>query len=117
VLRKVLERNIDDDVSDSAACNLNCPPDILRKVLERGQDDDTSCFAALNPNCPVDMLREVLERGNNDCVSINASENINCPLDAKIKWMRKIGHINHEGDFKLSDDSALEEFKKMIGGL
>jgi len=49
--------------------NPNTHPDILRKILERGNDDDVSCYAAQNPNCLEDALRMVLARGKDDRVS------------------------------------------------
>ncbi len=52
-------------------------PEILRNILKRGKNDEVSGYAAENPNCPPEALKLVLERGNNDWVSGYAARNKN----------------------------------------
>ena len=44
-------------------------PEILKKILEKGKDDEVSRYAARNPHCPPEALSEVLKREKNDDVS------------------------------------------------
>jgi hypothetical protein len=87
ILRKILERGENDDVSQYAANNPNCPSDILRKILEKGDNNSVSCNAASNKNCPPDLLKMVLKmvlekNKNYYVVSWYAAQNPNCPPDA-----------------------------------
>ena len=51
ILRERLLKNKDDDVSQYAANNPNCPSDALEFVLRQNKDDRVSRIAAQNPNC------------------------------------------------------------------
>ena len=63
--------------TEDVANNHITSPDILRKILKRGNDDNVSMYTSDNPNCPPDALKMVLERGKNDWVSVYAAGNPN----------------------------------------
>jgi len=62
---------------------------LLAEILDRNIDDYISEVAAYNPNCSAEMLTKVLERGEDDGVSMSAASNINCPKAPKLKWLAK----------------------------
>ena len=113
---------MEDYYNIETAKDIHTPSDILRKILEKGKNDDVSYKAALNPNCPQDILRMVLEKGKNDYVSQCAAQNPNCPDDAYINWMYNTGKIQKEDptkhiieyDEEDKIDEDLEKLKKMV---
>ena len=89
ILKEILGRGNDDEVSRWAANNPSCPPEILVEVLRRGNNDSVSRWAVRNPNCPPEMLAEVLGRGNDDWVSRWAVRNPNCPPEMLAEILRR----------------------------
>jgi hypothetical protein len=90
ILTEILRRGKDDNVSDFAVKNPNCPPEILVEILRRGgKDDRVSCYAASNPNCPPKALVEILRRGKNDMVSCYAAQNPNCPPEMLVEVLKR----------------------------
>jgi len=130
ILTAILRRGNNDSVSQFAAQNTDCPPEMLEEILRREKEHDTvAYYAAINPSCPPEMLAEILRRGGNDGVSESAAqnpncppeilaevlrrgkdriydvywyaaENPNCPIEAKIQWMRDNGQIETEDPTK-----------------
>ena len=121
ILRKILEKGNNDNVSCFAAQNPNCPASALEMILKRGNNDSVSHYAAINPNCPPQALVEVLKQGNNDYVSYYAAKNPNCPALAKIRWMQATGKIEQEDPTKhiiereeYKEDEDLKKLRALI---
>ena len=117
ILTEILKMRKDDDISQCAAQNINCPPEILTEVLKRGKNDIVSRLAANNTNCTSEMLEEILERNIDDDVSMWASRNPKCPKDAKRKWLYNIKSVKKIHDFLNKNTrsvSLLIKAQKMI---
>ena len=121
ILKKILEKGNNDNVSCFAAQNPNCPASALEMILKRGNDDGVSHYAATNPNCPGSALEMVLKQGNNDYVSYYAAKNPNCPALTKINWMRLTGKIGKEDPTKhiiereeIKEDEDLQKLRSLI---
>ena len=61
-------------------------PTILQKILQLGNEDEVSQFAVQNPNCPPELIIDIVAtRLNNKPSSVVAScavSNVNCPEQA-----------------------------------
>ena len=104
ILRDILREGIDrgDYISQCAASNHNCPPDILKEIFKKGNNNWVYLSAIENPNCPSEILTEILNNGKckNNLISCCAARNPNCPPEARINWMIKMGKIGKEDPSK-----------------
>jgi len=89
ILTNILKRGNNDDVSQNAARNPNCPTEMLTEILKKGNNNYVSYYAAGNPNCPPEALVEVLRRKNDNNISYNAVENKNCPPEMLTEILRR----------------------------
>jgi|GEM_PF-3024054 len=94
-------------------------PNVLKEILAKGLNDNVSYYASKNLHCHPETLVEVLERKEYNSVSYNAAHNPNCPPKAKIKWMQIMGYIEKEDPSKhiiekVKEDQDLIKLREMI---
>jgi DNA-directed RNA polymerase subunit RPC12/RpoP len=68
---------------ESVAQSLSTPPDVLLSILSHGRNDMVSQLAAQNPQCPPDMIRKLVREGMSKrgraTVALYAIRNPACP--------------------------------------
>ena len=69
--------SIEEFYTVEIAKDPNTSPEILKKILERGNDDEVSRLAALSPNCPIEVFKMILERGKGYLVESLVIQNKN----------------------------------------
>jgi len=120
ILTEILKRGIDDEVSQNAVKNPNCPKEILVEILSvanwKEKDDFVSQYAACNPNCPKEVLIEIVKRGKANWVSLNAALNPNCPQEMLKDFIYKIlRDPNCPKEILLFISKFLKKLKKNVG--
>jgi DNA-directed RNA polymerase subunit M/transcription elongation factor TFIIS len=68
---------------ESVAQSLSTPPDVILSILSHGRNDMVSQLAAQNPQCPPDMIRKLVREGMSKkgraTVALYAIRNPACP--------------------------------------
>lgn len=75
-----------EEITEEMVKDENCDPQILTKVIQRNVNDSLSNYAVANPNCPKEVLIDIMRCLKDDLISNIAYENKNCPDIYKKMW-------------------------------